>query len=195
MHTLERYYSILELEPGGSLEEIHQAYRDLVFVWHPDRYTHNPRLQEKAQAKLQAVNEAHEHLCCHRSAPRRSPPPPQSPWPQSPWPQSSWPQSSPPKTSRKKKSAQAQAPRADHASPHQSKQALQQDPQQDPGKEARAKRPQADFSNFGHHQTSPPRDSRDYDRDHTRDFREPQRGTREHIQMPCNNYNNCVWLD
>ncbi len=178
MYALEHYYSILELEPGGSLEEINQAYRDLAFVWHPDRYTHNPRLQQKAEAKLQAVNEAHEHLCCHRTAPRRSPPPPQP----------SPPPPSPPRAAKRK--ATQEEPRTHHASPEQPKQA----PKQEPRKESRAQQPQED----SRHQASPPRDSkdsRDYDRDHTRDFKEPQRGEREHIQMPCNNYNNCVWLD
>ena len=50
---LERYYRILELEPGATLEEINQAYKDLVFVWHPDRLPKdNLRLQHKAQEKL-----------------------------------------------------------------------------------------------------------------------------------------------
>ncbi|MFM8004815.1 MAG: J domain-containing protein, partial [Dolichospermum sp.] len=47
---LERYYRILELEPGATLAEINQAYKDLVFVWHPDRLPKdNLRLQHKAQ--------------------------------------------------------------------------------------------------------------------------------------------------
>ncbi|MTJ51513.1 molecular chaperone DnaJ [Anabaena sp. UHCC 0253] len=60
---LERYYRILELEPGATLEEINQAYKDLVFVWHPDRLPKdNLRLQHKAQEKLKLFNEARDRL-------------------------------------------------------------------------------------------------------------------------------------
>ena len=60
---LERYYRILELEPGATLEQINQAYKDLVFVWHPDRLPKdNPRLQHKAQEKLKLFNEARDKL-------------------------------------------------------------------------------------------------------------------------------------
>jgi curved DNA-binding protein CbpA len=60
---LERYYRILELEPGATLEEINQAYKDLVFVWHPDRLPKdNLRLQHKAQEKLKSLNMARDKL-------------------------------------------------------------------------------------------------------------------------------------
>ena len=36
----------------ASLEEVQRAYRDLVQVWHPDRFTSNERLQSKAQEQL-----------------------------------------------------------------------------------------------------------------------------------------------
>lgn len=63
MRELERYYRILELEPGASLEEVNQAYRDLAFIWHPDRIPQEKqRLQEKARRKLQELNEAREKL-------------------------------------------------------------------------------------------------------------------------------------
>jgi curved DNA-binding protein CbpA len=62
MIEAERYYRILELEPGASPEEVHQGYLDLTWVWHPDRFTGHPRLQKKAQYKLQELNEAHEQL-------------------------------------------------------------------------------------------------------------------------------------
>lgn len=63
MSELERYYRILELEPGATLEEVNQAYKDLVFVWHPDRIPkENHRLQQKAQEKLKAINEARDKL-------------------------------------------------------------------------------------------------------------------------------------
>lgn len=60
--TVERYYRILDLEPGASPEEVHQGYIDLTWVWHPDRFAGHPRLQQKAHCKLQQINEAHERL-------------------------------------------------------------------------------------------------------------------------------------
>ncbi|NET83486.1 MAG: J domain-containing protein [Moorea sp. SIO1F2] len=62
MLEVEKYYRILELEPGASQEEIHQGYLDLTWVWHPDRFSGNPRLQQKAHSKLQQINEAHAQL-------------------------------------------------------------------------------------------------------------------------------------
>ncbi|MCU0541406.1 MAG: J domain-containing protein [Oscillatoriaceae cyanobacterium Prado104] len=62
MGDIDRYYEILEIESGSSLEEVKQAYRDLAFVWHPDRYAHNDRLQQKAAQKLTEINDAYQHL-------------------------------------------------------------------------------------------------------------------------------------
>lgn len=62
MIQVERYYRILDLQPGASPEEVHQGYLDLTWVWHPDRFVGHPRLQQKALYKLQELNEAHEWL-------------------------------------------------------------------------------------------------------------------------------------
>lgn len=86
MNDTGRCYEILELKPDASQEEIKQAYRDLVKVWHPDRFSHDPRLQQKAQEKLKEINEAYEQLQSFRSGRRRRgfrtgptpPPPPRS---------------------------------------------------------------------------------------------------------------------
>ncbi len=59
---LRTCYQILELRPGVSTTELRQTYRDLVQVWHPDRFSHNPRLQRKAEAKLSQINQAYEIL-------------------------------------------------------------------------------------------------------------------------------------
>jgi uncharacterized protein YjbI with pentapeptide repeats len=57
------WYKALELEPGASLEEVNQAYKDLVLVWHPDRLPRDSaRLQEKAHTKLQEINNARDRL-------------------------------------------------------------------------------------------------------------------------------------
>ena len=58
----DRYYEVLGLKPGASRDEVKQAYRDLVKVWHPDRFPADDRLQEKAQAKIKEVNEAYSRL-------------------------------------------------------------------------------------------------------------------------------------
>jgi DnaJ domain len=66
MIEAERYYRVLDLEPGASAEEVHQGYLDLTWVWHPDRFVGHPRLQQKAHCKLQELNEAHARLrLCH----------------------------------------------------------------------------------------------------------------------------------
>ena len=70
MLSTERYYRILDLEPGASPEEIHQGYIDLTWVWHPDRFSGHPRLQEKAHHKLQEINEAHAQLRSLQTTPR-----------------------------------------------------------------------------------------------------------------------------
>ncbi len=97
MDDINQYYKILELEPGASLDEVKEAYRDLAFVWHPDRFAHNTRLQAKAQVRLKEINEAYRNLRYFLSNPQlqaplarqtpsqtqgtshRNPPPPQPP--------------------------------------------------------------------------------------------------------------------
>ena len=67
MKEIERYYRVLGLEVGASLEEINEAYRDLAFIWHPDRLPkNNERLLAKAEAKLQEINDAREQLKTHQ---------------------------------------------------------------------------------------------------------------------------------
>jgi DnaJ-class molecular chaperone len=61
--TTHRDYAVLDLDPSPSPAEVQQAYRDLVQVWHPDRFAHNPRLQQKADAKMRAINAAYARLC------------------------------------------------------------------------------------------------------------------------------------
>lgn len=58
--TLQRSFEILELKQTASLDDAHRAYKDLVNVWHPDRFAANPRLKEKAERRLQEVNVAYE---------------------------------------------------------------------------------------------------------------------------------------
>jgi hypothetical protein len=62
----ERCLELLGMKPGASVQEIKAAYRDLAKVWHPDRFAHDPRLQQKAQDKLKEINEAYEALISGR---------------------------------------------------------------------------------------------------------------------------------
>jgi len=62
MDDLARYYEILGIYPGASADELRQAYRDLVKVWHPDRFSHDEPLRLKAQDKLKEINGAYEVL-------------------------------------------------------------------------------------------------------------------------------------
>jgi len=55
-------FEILGLKPGSSEGEVKQAYKDLVNVWHPDRFNNNARLQQKAQEKLKEINAAYEYI-------------------------------------------------------------------------------------------------------------------------------------
>lgn len=54
--------NLLDLDPGYSQEDLKQAYKDLVQVWHPDRFSHSERLKEKAEEKLKQINLAYEVL-------------------------------------------------------------------------------------------------------------------------------------
>jgi curved DNA-binding protein CbpA len=53
---------VLALKPGATPAEIKEAYRDLVKVWHPDRFGSDPRLRQKAEDKLTQINDAYRTL-------------------------------------------------------------------------------------------------------------------------------------
>ncbi|MEI6860917.1 MAG: J domain-containing protein [Verrucomicrobiota bacterium] len=59
MDDLHDSYRVLEVVPGASPDELKRAYRDLVKVWHPDRFADDPRLQGRAQEKLKQINLAY----------------------------------------------------------------------------------------------------------------------------------------
>lgn len=59
---IQRCLEILELDQTASIADVNQAYKDIVNVWHPDRFTHNPRLQRKAEGKIKEINTAYATL-------------------------------------------------------------------------------------------------------------------------------------
>jgi hypothetical protein len=66
----DKYYELLGVAPGASGQELKDAYRDLAKVWHPDRFSQDPRLQQKAQEKLKEINEAYAQLTSGNAARR-----------------------------------------------------------------------------------------------------------------------------
>lgn len=56
----ETYYDILGVKTDASLEEIKEAYKDLVRKYHPDKFV--GRAKELAEEKLKKINEAYEVL-------------------------------------------------------------------------------------------------------------------------------------
>ena len=69
--TREQALKALELHTGASFQEIKQAYRDLALVWHPDRFAHRSRLQEKASERLKEINTAYDVLRSYDDGPPR----------------------------------------------------------------------------------------------------------------------------
>ena len=52
----------LGLREGASWNEIRDTYRDLVKVWHPDRFSDDGKLRSRAEEKLKEVNAAFQYL-------------------------------------------------------------------------------------------------------------------------------------
>jgi hypothetical protein len=87
MSDIDQHYRALGLPPGAPSHTIKQAYRDLVKVWHPDRFSNDPRLQQKAQEELKAINIAYHALIGQhdeRHSPHFTAPPPTPPKPSEP---------------------------------------------------------------------------------------------------------------
>ncbi|MEA3280442.1 MAG: J domain-containing protein [Thermodesulfobacteriota bacterium] len=59
---IQKCFEILELDPDAGADEAKQAYKDLVNVWHPDRFAGNPRLRKKSEDRLKDINIAYETI-------------------------------------------------------------------------------------------------------------------------------------
>ena len=53
---MDKFLRILELEPGASIEQIKAARKELLQVWHPDRFQHHPELAAKALQKTKRIH-------------------------------------------------------------------------------------------------------------------------------------------
>jgi len=58
-----KYYRLLNVRYDAPRSEIKQAYRELVRIWHPDRFPNDVRKQRIAHEKLIQLNEAYRMLC------------------------------------------------------------------------------------------------------------------------------------
>jgi TPR repeat protein len=60
-------YRLLELQPGASPDAVRDAYRDLLKVWHPDRFPDDPKFKERANEKTKTLNEAYKNITAYLS--------------------------------------------------------------------------------------------------------------------------------
>ena len=57
-----RAFKTLDLPPNASFEDVNCAWRELIFIWHPDKHLRNPQAHKRALEKTKEINEAHEFL-------------------------------------------------------------------------------------------------------------------------------------
>lgn len=60
--SMETHYAILEIGESATPEEIKNAHRLLLQVWHPDRFHQTPKLLAKVEEKTGKINKAFETL-------------------------------------------------------------------------------------------------------------------------------------
>lgn len=58
----DRYLAVLGLNSYATKSDVAQAYHDLVQVWHPDRFRHDPRLKQLAEDKTKDLDAAYNYL-------------------------------------------------------------------------------------------------------------------------------------
>ena len=61
-HALEDDYRELALEPGASLHEVKNSYRQLALFWHPDQFYNQPGRLPRAHQKMTRINLAYERI-------------------------------------------------------------------------------------------------------------------------------------
>lgn len=59
---LHKYYKILDVTPDTPWEDIKRAYHDMMKVWHPDRFSGDPRLQKIVEEKTKELTHAFQKI-------------------------------------------------------------------------------------------------------------------------------------
>lgn len=70
--TIEQAFQTLELPATATFDQVKQTYRELIKVWHPDRFPGDAKFQARATRKVQDINLAYDVLELHY----QQPPPP-----------------------------------------------------------------------------------------------------------------------
>lgn len=65
MSDIQQFLEVLELTPEANWDDVTQAYRDLIKIWHPDRFAHDEKLRARAEIKSKQLNEAVRQLRRH----------------------------------------------------------------------------------------------------------------------------------
>jgi hypothetical protein len=88
------YYTVLELLPTATNDDIKKAWQEQMQVWHPDRFNHSPTLHRKAEIRTQLINQAYQTLsnpaararydAATQASSSAAPPPTSAPRPSSP---------------------------------------------------------------------------------------------------------------
>jgi nucleotide-binding universal stress UspA family protein/DnaJ-domain-containing protein 1 len=60
--NIDQLLELFDLDRGFTKNQLDQSYKDLIQIWHPDKYAYNPRLQQKAEEKLKEINAAYRSL-------------------------------------------------------------------------------------------------------------------------------------
>jgi formylglycine-generating enzyme required for sulfatase activity/uncharacterized RDD family membrane protein YckC len=61
-NDMEKYFEIFGLKPGASEKEILEAYKVLVKVWNPERFSDDPNIQRIATEKIKEIDDAFKQL-------------------------------------------------------------------------------------------------------------------------------------
>ncbi len=71
--SIQELLDLFGLAPDFNINQLSRAYRDLVQVWHPDRFQNNARLKQMAEEKTKEINAAYSILkrWHHRKGERR----------------------------------------------------------------------------------------------------------------------------